>query len=562
MPMLRDPSVKYRPFGQINLPDRQWPSRLIEQAPRWLSTDLRDGNQSIIDPMDAVKKRRFFDLLVEIGVKEIEVGFPSAGATEFDFISGLVRSDAIPENVIVQVLTQSREDLIRTSFDSLEGARAAIIHLYNAVSPAWRDIVFRMSKDEVKAIAIAGAKVLRDEAAKRPGTDWHFQYSPETFSTAELDFSIEVCAAVMEVLQPTREHPIILNLPATVEAATPNIYADQIEYFIRHLPNREAAVISLHTHNDRGTGVAAAELGLMAGADRVEGCLFGNGERTGNCCLVTMALNLYTQGVDPGLDFSDIDRVIETVEYCNDILVHQRHPYGGELVYTAFSGSHQDAIKKGFEARETQNDEQWRVPYLPIDPADLGRNYEAVIRVNSQSGKGGFAWVLEKDQGLKLPKKMQADFSRHVQRMADELGRELNASDIWDAFRKAYHVKTHPKHFQLVRYEESRASDGTRIFAGMIAVDGVEQSVSGRGNGLISSVMGTLREAFGVELEVIDYTEHALGQGTDARAAAYLECRAPDGATIWGCGIDEDIATASVRAVLSAANVATASQRG
>ena len=562
MPMLRDPSVKYRPFGQINLPDRQWPSRLIEQAPRWLSTDLRDGNQSIIDPMDAVKKRRFFDLLVEIGVKEIEVGFPSAGATEFDFISGLVKSDAIPDDVIVQVLTQSREDLIRTSFESLEGARAAIVHLYNAVSPAWRDIVFRMSKDEVKAIAIAGAKVMRDQAARFPGTEWHFQYSPETFSTAELDFSIAVCEAVMEVLQPTPEHPIILNLPATVEAATPNIYADQIEYFCRNLPNRESAVISLHTHNDRGTGVAAAELGLMAGADRVEGCLFGNGERTGNCCLVTMALNLYTQGVDPGLDFSDIDRVIETVEYCNDIPVHQRHPYGGELVYTAFSGSHQDAIKKGFEARETQNDEQWRVPYLPIDPADLGRSYEAVIRVNSQSGKGGFAWVLEKDQGLKLPKKMQADFSKHVQRMADELGRELNAADIWDAFRKAYHVKTHPKHFQLVRYEESRASDGTRIFAGTIAVDGIEQSVSGRGNGLISSVMGTLREAFGVELEVVDYTEHALGQGTDARAAAYLECRAPDGSTVWGCGIDEDIATASVRAVLSAANVAVGRRAG
>ncbi len=556
--MLKDPSVKYRPFGQINLPDRLWPSRLIEKAPRWLSTDLRDGNQSIIDPMDAVKKRRFFDLLVEIGLKEIEIGFPSAGATEFDFISGLVHSGAIPEDVTVQVLTQSREDLIRTSFASLEGAHRAIVHLYNAVSPAWRDIVFRMSKDEVKAIAVAGAKVMRDEAARYPGTDWHFQYSPETFSTAELDFSIEVCAAVMEVLAPTPDHPIILNLPTTVEAATPNIYADQIEYFGRHLPNRESAILSLHTHNDRGTGVAAAELGLMAGADRVEGCLFGNGERTGNCCLVTMALNLYTQGVDPELDFSDIDRVIETVTYCNDLPVHQRHPYGGELVYTAFSGSHQDAIKKGFEARDTQNDEQWRVPYLPIDPADLGRDYEAVIRVNSQSGKGGFAWVLEKDQGLKLPKKMQADFSRHVQRMADELGRELNAADIWDAFRKAYHVKTHPKHFQLVRYEESRASDGTRIFAGTIAVDGVEQSVSGRGNGLISSVMGTLREAFGVELEVVDYTEHALGAGTDARAAAYLECRSPDGATVWGCGIDEDIATASVRAVLSAANVAVA----
>ncbi len=559
MTMLKHPSVKYRPFGQINLPDRQWPSRMVEQAPRWLSTDLRDGNQSIIDPMDAVKKRRFFDLLVEIGVKEIEVGFPSAGATEFDFISGLVKSDAIPDDVTVQVLTQSREDLIRTSFASLEGARTAIVHLYNAVSPAWRDIVFRMSKDEVKAIAVAGAKVMRDEAARYPGTDWHFQYSPETFSTAELDFSIEVCAAVMEVLAPTPERPIILNLPATVEAATPNIYADQIEYFGRHLPNRTSAVLSLHTHNDRGTGVAAAELGLMAGADRVEGCLFGNGERTGNCCLVTMALNLYTQGVDPGLDFSDIDRVIETVEYCNDLPVHQRHPYGGELVYTAFSGSHQDAIKKGFEARDMQNDEAWRVPYLPIDPADLGRNYEAVIRVNSQSGKGGFAWVLEKDQGLKLPKRMQADFSRHVQHLADELGRELGAVDIWDAFKAAYHVQTHPKHFQLVRYEESRASDGTRIFAGTIAVEGKEQSVSGRGNGLISSVMVTLRDAFGVELDVTDYTEHALGAGTDARAAAYLECRAADGRTIWGCGIDEDIATASVRAVLSAANAAVAS---
>ncbi|UIP05901.1 2-isopropylmalate synthase [Erythrobacter sp. SDW2] len=552
--MLADPSTKYRPFAQVPLSDRQWPSRAITAPPRWLSTDLRDGNQSIIDPMDAVKKNRFFDLLVEIGVKEIEVGFPSAGATEFDFISSLVRSDRIPEDVLVQVLTQSREELIRTSFASLDGARAAIVHLYNAVSPAWREIVFGMTREEVIGVAVAGARVLADEADKRPGTEWHFEYSPETFSTAELDFSIEVCAAVMEVLQPTPDKPIILNLPATVEAATPNIYADQIEYFCRHLPNRESAVISLHTHNDRGTGVAAAELGLMAGADRVEGCLFGNGERTGNCCLVTMALNMYTQGVDPGLDFSDIDRVIETVEYCNQIPVHQRHPYGGELVYTAFSGSHQDAIKKGFAAHAKQNDTLWRVPYLPIDPADLGRNYEAVIRVNSQSGKGGFAWVLEQDQGLKLPKKMQADFSPHVQRVADELGRELNAADIWDTFKRAYHVQTYPKHFQLVNYEESRASDGTRLFAGTIAVDGQEQSVSGRGNGLISSVMATLRDAFGVELEVVDYTEHALGTGTDARAAAYLECRTPSGRTIWGCGIDEDIATASVRAVLSAAN--------
>ncbi|GGD92062.1 2-isopropylmalate synthase [Tsuneonella deserti] len=561
MSMLRNPSVKYSPFPQVPLADRQWPSRTITTPPRWLSTDLRDGNQAIVDPMDAVKKNRFFDLLVEIGVKEIEVGFPSAGATEFDFIFGLVRSGRIPDDVTVQVLTQSRADLIRTSFESLEGARSAIVHLYNAVSPAWREIVFRMSKDEVRQIAVEGARILRDEAAKRPGTDWQFEYSPETFSTAELDFSIEVCEAVMEVLQPTADKPIILNLPATVEAATPNIYADQIEYFCRNLPGRERAVISLHTHNDRGTGVAAAELGLMAGADRVEGCLFGNGERTGNCCLVTVALNMYTQGVDPALDFSNIDRIIETVEYCNQIPVHQRHPYGGELVFTAFSGSHQDAIKKGFEARQRQNDERWRVPYLPIDPADLGRNYEAVIRVNSQSGKGGFAWVLEQDQGLKLPKAMQADFSKHVQRMADELGRELNASDIWRAFRAAYHVQTPGDHFELVGYEETRAADGTRVFAGTIEVAGRAQSVSGRGNGLISSVVATLKDAFEVELEVLDYSEHALSTGSDARAAAYILCALPSGERVWGCGIDTDIATASVRAVLSAANSAVGVER-
>ena len=558
MSMLRDPSAKYAPFPPVPLPDRQWPGRTIARAPRWLSTDLRDGNQAIVDPMDAVKKNRFFDLLVEIGLKEIEIGFPSAGQTEFDFISGLVCSDRIPADVTVQVLTQSRADLIRTSFASLEGARAAIVHLYNAVSPAWREIVFEMSRDEVKGIAVAGARVMRDEAAKRPDTDWHFQYSPETFSTAELDFSLEVCAAVMEVLAPTPEHPIILNLPATVEAATPNVYADQIEYFTRNLPRRGSAVISLHTHNDRGTGVAAAELGLMAGADRIEGCLFGNGERTGNCCLVTMALNLYTQGIDPGLDFSDIDRVIETVEYCNAIPVHQRHPYGGELVYTAFSGSHQDAIKKGFAARQGQNSPHWRVPYLPIDPADLGRSYEAAIRVNSQSGKGGFAWVLEQDQGLKLPKPMQADFSPHVQRLADELGRELTAADIWAAFERAYHLRPTREDLRLVDYEERKAPDGQRLFTGTIAVGGYERAVSGRGNGLISSVIATLRDSFGIDLEVKDYSEHALDAGSDARAAAYLECALRDGRTVWGCGIDEDVATAGVRAVVSAANGARA----
>ncbi len=557
MPMLSDPSAKYRPFPQVPLPDRQWPSRTITAPPRWLSTDLRDGNQSIIDPMDRAKKTRFFDLLVEVGVKEIEVGFPAAGQTEFDFISWLVQSERVPEDVVIQVLTQSREDLIKRSFESLEGAHSAIVHLYNAVSPAWRDIVFRMSKDEVKQIAINGAQLLVDEAAKRPDTKWQFEYSPETFSTAELDFSLEVCEAVMKVVGPTKDWPIILNLPATVEAATPNIYADQIEYFCRNLPNRDAAVISLHTHNDRGTGVAAAELGLMAGADRVEGCLFGNGERTGNCCLVTVALNMYTQGVDPGLDFSDIDKVIETVEYCNELPVHQRHPYGGELVFTAFSGSHQDAIKKGFEAHEKQNDQNWKVPYLPIDPADLGRDYEAVIRVNSQSGKGGFAWVLQQDQGLKLPKKLQAHFSKHVQYMADSQGRELNAADIWDCFKQTYYLKVEKRRFRLVDYDERRANDGSRVFAGTIEVDGVPQQVSGRGKGLISSVLATIRETYGLDFEVLDYSEHALGGGVDARAAAYIEWSLPDGRSGWGVGIDEDVATASVRAILSAANGAS-----
>lgn len=555
MTMLKDPSVKYRPFPQIDLPNRQWPSRTITKAPRWLSTDMRDGNQSLIDPMDADKKQRFFDLLVKVGLKEIEVGFPSAGATEYDFIRSLVDGGHIPDDVFVQVLTQSREDLIKTSFESLAGAKQAIVHVYNAVSPLWRTVVFGMEPAQIKDIAIAGAKNLRDQAARFPQTDWHFEYSPETFSTAELDFSIACCEAVMDVLKPTPEKPIILNLPATVEAATPNIYADQIEYFCRNLPNRESAVISLHTHNDRGTGVAAAELGLMAGADRVEGCLFGNGERTGNCCLVTVALNMYTQGVDPELDFSDIDQVIQTVEYCNQLPVPARHPYGGELVFTAFSGSHQDAIKKGFAAQDARNDQLWAVPYLPIDPADLGRSYEAVIRVNSQSGKGGFAWVLEQDQGLKLPKKMQAHFSRHVQELADEVGRELQAGDIWDVFRKVYRLES-PQHFQLVDYEESRAPDGTRVFAGKIEIDGQIQTVSGRGNGLISSVVATLREGFGVDIEIRDYSEHAMGSGTNARAAAYVECALPDGRVIWGVGIDEDVATASVRAILSAANTA------
>ena len=550
--MLRDPSVKYRPFPQVDIPDRTWPSKTITRAPRWLSTDMRDGNQALIDPMNAEKKQRFFDLLVKIGIKEIEVGFPSAGATEFDFIRGLVDRGAIPDDVMPQVLTQARADLIQTTFDSLDGAKQAVVHVYNAVSPAWRRIVFGLERPEIKGIAVQAAKWLRDQASDRPNTDWRFEYSPETFSTAELDFSLECCEAVMDVLQPTPERPLILNLPATVECASPNVYADQIEWMCRNVSRRDSVIISVHPHNDRGTGVAAAELSVMAGADRVEGCLFGNGERTGNVDLVTLALNLYTQGVDPELDFSDIGEVVRTVEYCNQLPVHPRHPYAGELVFTAFSGSHQDAIKKGFAAQVARNDQMWDVPYLPIDPADIGCSYEAVIRVNSQSGKGGVAWILEQDQGLKLPKRLQADFSRPVQTLADTLGRELNAADIWAAFQSAYHL-TGDRPLRLIDYQETAVAGGGRTFSGRITLDGEERHVSGRGNGLLSSVLDALKEAIGLDLDIADYQEHALGQGSDVKAAAYVEARTGDGRTVFGVGIDADVATASVKAVLSAA---------
>lgn len=546
------PSNKYHAFGQIDLPDRQWPSRTIDKAPRWLSTDLRDGNQALIDPMDAQKKQRFFDLLVKIGIKEIEVGFPSAGATDFDFISGLVKSGKIPDDVFVQVLTQSRRDLIETSFASLEGAKQAIVHLYNAVSPAWRDVVFKLGKEGVKDIAKEGATILREQAEKYPDTDWHFEYSPETFSTAELDFSLEVCEVVMDIIEPTADKPLILNLPATVEAATPNIYADQVEWMCRNISKREHVLISLHTHNDRGSGIAASELGLMAGADRVEGCLFGNGERTGNVDLVTLGLNMYTQGVDPEIDFSNMDEIVNTVEYCNQLPVPARHPYAGELVFTAFSGSHQDAIKKGFTAQDQRNDELWNVPYLPIDPRDIGRDYEAVIRVNSQSGKGGIAWILEQDYGLKLPKRLQANFSRTVQELADETSRELSGTDIWGAFQQRYHLDGSGQ-YSLSDYQESKTGND-RIFVGKVVGPDGEVSVSGRGNGLISSVVDGLSSALNISLEIIDYQEHALGSGKDAQAAAYVECRTKDGKEFYGVGINSDVARASVEALLSAVN--------
>ena len=552
MPMLTDPSLKYRPFPKIDLPARTWPDAVITQPPRWLSTDLRDGNQALIDPMDAAKKHRFFDMLVRIGVKEIEVGFPSAGATEFDFISGLVKSGTIPDDVTVQVLTQSRRDLIERSFESLAGAKQAIVHLYNAVSPAWRDVVFKLDRTGVRDIACTGASILREQAAKYPDTDWHFEYSPETFSTAELDFSLEVCEAVMDIIEPSPQKPLILNLPATVEAATPNIYADQIEWMCRHISRRDCVIMSLHPHNDRGCGIAAAELGLMAGADRIEGCLFGNGERTGNVDIATLALNMYTQGVMPGLDFSNLGEIVKTVEYCNQLPVHPRHPYAGELVFTAFSGSHQDAIKKGFAAQEMRNDKLWNVPYLPIDPADLDCSYEAVIRVNSQSGKGGVAWVLEQDRGLKLPKRLQADFSRTVQALADSTSRELSSEDIWTAFESEY-LKRQNRRVELLDYTETK-SGTKRVFAGKIRIDGKVHSVSGRGNGLMSSVVSALADAGAPALDIMNYSEHAIGQGSDVKAAAYVECRTADGKSVFGAAIDPDVASASFRAILSAAN--------
>lgn len=552
--MLSNPETKYRPFPTIDLPDRQWPSRRITKPPRWLSTDLRDGNQALIDPMDGAKKHRFFDMLVKAGFKEIEVGFPSASNTEFNFVRSLIEGDRIPEGVKIQVLSQSRQELLERTFESLRGAPEAIMHLYNAVSPVFRRVVFNMNREEVKQIAVRGAKIIRDLADKQPDTRWHFQYSPETFSTAELDFSLEVCEAVLDIWQPTPEQPVILNLPATVEAATPNVYADQIEWFCRNISRRDSVVISVHPHNDRGTGVAAAELAVMAGADRVEGCLFGNGERTGNVDLVTLALNLYTQGIHPGLDFSDIQSVVETVEYCNQIPVHPRHPYAGSLVFTAFSGSHQDAIKKGFADREKQNDDYWNIPYLPIDPADLGCSYEAVIRVNSQSGKGGVAWVLQQDKGLKLPRALQIHFSKVVQEIADETSRELTTDDIWEAFSKSY--LREDGRFSLVDYDSTapRRPGQERAFVGRIRVDGQLRSISGRGNGLISSLLSALRSECGLELEVADYHEHALSSGSEAKAACYLECKMANGQTVWGVGIDPDVSTASVKAVLAAAN--------
>jgi 2-isopropylmalate synthase len=545
MSMLKDPSQKYRAFTPISIPDRTWPDQILSKAPIWLSTDLRDGNQSLIEPMDAEKKMRFFKCLVQVGLKEIEVGFPSASQTDFDFVRELIEGGHIPDDVTIQVLTQARDDLIERTFESLKGAKKAIVHYYNACAPSFRKIVFNQDKAGVKAIAVAAGKTIKRLADAAPETHWGFEYSPEVFSSTEIDFAVEVCNAVIDVFQPTPANKLILNLPATIECATPNNYADQIEWFGRHVDRRDSVLLSVHTHNDRGTGVAASELAVMAGADRVEGCLFGNGERTGNVCLVTVALNLYTQGVDPELDFSDIDNVRKVVEDCNQIPVHPRHPYVGDLVHTAFSGSHQDAIRKGFA--QQKNDAFWEVPYLPIDPADIGRDYEAVIRVNSQSGKGGITFLLEQEYGICLPRRMQIEFSQVVQKETDRLGLEMTAKQIHQLLEREYLQASAPYALKGHRLQEE---NGTSAVDVEVLSEGETQHWRGIGKGPLEALVAGLP----VSVEIMDYSEHAIGAGTNAKAAAYIELRVNGGRALHGVGIDENLTTASFRALFSALN--------
>jgi len=554
------PIHKYRPFAPINLPDRQWPSRVIDRAPLWCSVDLRDGNQALVEPMGPERKRRMFDMLVKLGFKEIEVGFPAASDTDFAFCRELVDENLVPEDVTIQVLTQARSELIERSFESIRGAKRVIMHLYNSTSTLQRRVVFGLDKPGIVDIAVTGARQIRDLAATMPETEIIYQYSPESFTGTELDFAVEICEAVMDVWQPTPQKRVILNLPATVEMSTANTYADQIEWFSRTIRNRDSIVLSLHPHNDRGTAVAAAEMGVMAGADRIEGTLFGNGERTGNVDLMTLALNLFSQGVDPGLAITDIDDIVRTVEHCNQLPVHPRHPYAGELVYTAFSGSHQDAIKKGFEALEKRNDALWEVPYLPIDPKDLGRTYEAVIRVNSQSGKGGVAYVIKADHGLDLPRALQVEFSRIVQEVADRTGKELTSPDIWSLFEETYLGRGGVRLVDYTVLPEPRA--GERRIVATIEKAGAERRIEGVGNGPIAAFVDALKRDCGIALTVLDYHENAVAAGADAQAAAYVQIRstgadgAPDGdgATLYGVGMDSDIVTASLKAVASAAS--------
>ncbi|MEU6124533.1 2-isopropylmalate synthase [Streptomyces sp. NPDC047123] len=559
------PVHKYGQYEQVDIPDRTWPDRRITVAPRWLSTDLRDGNQALIDPMSPARKRAMFDLLVRMGYKEIEVGFPSSGQTDFDFVRSIIEDeDAIPEDVTISVLTQAREELIERTVESLKGARRATVHLYNATAPVWRDVVFRGSRDAVKQIAVDGTRLVMEYADKLldDRTAFGYQYSPEIFTDTELDFALEVCEGVMDVWQPDAEREIILNLPATVERSTPSTHADRFEWMSRNLSRREFVCLSIHPHNDRGTAVAAAELAVMAGGDRVEGCLFGQGERTGNVDLVTLGMNLFSQGVDPQIDFSDIDEIRRTAEYCNQMEIHPRHPYAGDLVYTAFSGSHQDAIKKGFDAMETRaasqgktiDDIEWAVPYLPIDPKDVGRSYEAVIRVNSQSGKGGIAYVLQNDHKLDLPRRMQIEFSRIIQAKTDAEGGEVTPGAIWSVFQDEY--LPNPANpwgrIQVKNGQTTTDTDGVDTLTVEATLDGADTVLTGSGNGPISAFFDAL-QGIGIDVRLLDYQEHTMSEGASAQAASYIECAIGD-KVLWGIGIDANTTRASLKAAVSAVN--------
>ena len=547
--MLNTPADKYQPFPTLSLPDRRWPEQRITRAPRWLSTDLRDGNQALAEPMDSTRKLQFWDLLLSCGFKEIEVAFPSASQTDFNFVRQLIEENRIPDDVTIQVLTQAREDLIHRTFESLRGAKQATVHLYNATAPLFRRLVFGMEKAQIVELATRATRLIRQLCEENPDTRWQYEYSPETFCFTEAEFALEICEAVAEIWQPCDERPMVINLPATVEVSTPNVYADQIEYFCRHFSRRRDVCISVHPHNDRGTGVACAELAVMAGADRVEGCLFGNGERTGNVCLVTLAMNLYSQGISPTLDFSDMKRVVEVVETCNQLPVHPRHPWAGRLAYTAFSGSHQDAIKKGFDARRPGD--RWEMPYLPVDPQDIGCTYEAVIRVNSQSGKSGSAWLIEQNHGLKLPRALQQDFSQHVQQETDRHGKEMTQNALWQLFRTRYGLVETPQ-FALQSYRSDSQQDGQLRLTASVTTQGRTRQLEGHGNGLLSAAAHGLSRWINAPFVIKDYHEHTLGERSDSRSVAYIRCLFQDGTSRWGVGIDSDVARASLQALFNA----------
>jgi 2-isopropylmalate synthase len=556
--MMPHAGEKYVPFKPIEIKDRQWPNKVITKPPIWCAVDLRDGNQALIEPMDSDRKTRMFRLLCQMGYKEIEVGFPAASETDFDFVRELIEQKMIPDDVTIQVLTQSRPELIERTFEACRGAKRAIVHLYNSTSTLQRRVVFGMDYSGIIDIAVSGAKLVKQLADADPNTEWVYQYSPESFTGTELEFARDICAAVGDVYRPTPQKKMIVNLPATVEMASANIYADQIEWCHRNFKYRDSMILSLHPHNDRGTGVAAAELGYMAGADRIEGCLFGNGERTGNVDLVTLGLNMYTQGIDPQIDFSNINEIRQTVEYCNQLPVHPRHPYGGDLVFTAFSGSHQDAINKGFKALQTQNSKVWEVPYLPIDPADLGRSYEAIIRINSQSGKGGIAYILKSDYGIDMPRLLQVEFSKVIQQIADETGKEIQPALIWDTFRKEYLENTTPLAFEGHTTLPEPGHPELRLIDAKITVDGKPRKISGHGNGPIAAYVEALAKDCGIRIRVRDYHQHATGAGEDAQAVSYIEAETAAGKVLWGVGMDSNIVAASLKAVTCAANRSTA----